>query len=451
MNLLRKFSFPLFCISQRLSLVFSLLIEDNSTKALKRLVPFISSLVFLTACSDFFEPVESTPEPTEYSYNYWLLKQTYLFEDELPQLDENGDSVQELYNKLSDPFTRYIPPSKSEATITHINTSIVPGDVGMEYEKFPQKEYPLVIYRVYPEGPAGRAGIKRYGNIMNANGVDIVGENAFEVYDSILTYSKDISLTVAYTSDTISYKLTKEDVYAPTVFLDTLNGIPIITITSFKLNTADQKNGSFGELKTYLDSTQNTTEPRLINLRNNPGGHVSHCIAMADLFIKEGILSTRTSRDLSVEGKTIYRKNSQKAKAGDSGEKGKFVLLVNKGSASCSEIFAAALQEAANIPVAGETTYGKGIGQSTWKTMDGGLAIITNWEFLTPKGNSYHKKGIVPDYPCESATLSCGIKAIQNYYGTAPLLKSRSGIFDKEPSVLRRYKFEGGSIENSNF
>lgn len=451
MNLLRKFSFPLFCISKRLSLVFSLLIEDNSTKALKRLVPFISSLVFLTACSDFFEPVESTPEPTEYSYNYWLLKQTYLFEDELPQLDENGDSVQELYNKLSDPFTRYIPPSKSEATITHINTSIVPGDVGMEYEKFPQKEYPLVIYRVYPEGPAGRAGIKRYGNIMNANGVDIVGENAFEVYDSILTYSKDISLTVAYTSDTISYNLTKEDVYAPTIFLDTLNGIPIITITSFKLNTADQKNGSFGELKTYLDSTQNTTEPRLINLRNNPGGHVSHCIAMADLFIKEGILSTRTSRDLSVEGKTIYRKNSQKAKAGDSGEKGKFVLLVNKGSASCSEIFAAALQEAANIPVAGETTYGKGIGQSTWKTMDGGLAIITNWEFLTPKGNSYHKKGVVPDYPCESATLSCGIKAIQNYYGTAPLLKSRSGIFDQEPSVLRRYKFEGGSIENSNF
>ena len=451
MNLLRKFSFPLFCISQRLSLVFSLLIEDNSTKALKRLVPFISSLVFLTACSDFFEPVESTPEPTEYSYNYWLLKQTYLFEDELPQLDENGDSVQELYNKLSDPFTRYIPPSKSEATITHINTSIVPGDVGMEYEKFPQKEYPLVIYRVYPEGPAGRAGIKRYGNIMNANGVDIVGENAFEVYDSILTYSKDISLTVAYTSDTISYNLTKEDVYAPTIFLDTLNGIPIITITSFKLNTADQKNGSFGELKTYLDSTQNTTEPRLINLRNNNGRHVSHCIAMADLFIKEGILSTRTSRDLSVEGKTNYRKNSQKAKAGDSGEKGKFVLLVNKGSASCSEIFAAALQEAANIPVAGETTYGKGIGQSTWKTMDGGLAIITNWEFLTPKGNSYHKKGVVPDYPCESATLSCGIKAIQNYYGTAPLLKSRSGIFDQEPSVLRRYKFEGGSIENSNF
>ena len=61
---------------------------------------FLFLLLFLTACSDFFHPVESTPEPTEYSYNYWLLQRTYLYEDELPQLDENGDSVQELYSKL---------------------------------------------------------------------------------------------------------------------------------------------------------------------------------------------------------------------------------------------------------------------------------------------------------------------------------------------------------------
>ena len=268
MNLLRKFSFPLFCISKRLSLVFSL---SSLVSRLSSPVISLSSLVLLTACSDFFHPVESTPEPTEYSYNYWLLQRTYLYEDELPQLDENGDSVQELYSKLSDPFTRYVPPSKSEAAITQINTSIVPGDVGMEYETFPQKEYPLVIYRVYPNGPAGRAGIKRYGNILDANGVDIVGENALGVYDSVLTYSKEITLTVAYATDTVSYNLTKEDIYAPTVFIDTLNGIPVITITHFKLNTADQKNGSYGELKAYLDSTQNTTEPRLIDLRNNPG------------------------------------------------------------------------------------------------------------------------------------------------------------------------------------
>ena len=144
---------------------------------LKNLIS-IASLAFLAGCSDFFHPVDSTPAPTEYTYNYWLLQRTYLFEDELPLLDEQGDSVSELYNKLSDPFTRYVPPAKSEDTKTHINTSIVPGDVGMEYIAFPQSEHPLVIYRVYTESPAGRAGIPRYGNILNVNSVEIVGERA---------------------------------------------------------------------------------------------------------------------------------------------------------------------------------------------------------------------------------------------------------------------------------
>ena len=250
MNLLRKFSFPLFCISKRLSLVSRL-----------------TSLALLAACSDFFEPVDSTPAPTEYSFNYWLLQKTYLFEDELPLLDEQGDSVNELYNKLSDPYTRYVPPSKSEAAISHINTSIVPGDVGMEYTQFNQMEHPLVIYRVYPESPAGRAGIPRYGNILNVNGVEITGDRAFNIYDSVLTQNKEISITVAYAGDTNTYELTKEDVYAPTVFVDTLNGIEIITITGFKLNTVDKKNGTLGELTTYLESTRNSTAPRLIDGR----------------------------------------------------------------------------------------------------------------------------------------------------------------------------------------
>lgn len=373
--------------------------------------------LFLAGCSDFLEPVKSTPEPTEYSYNYWLLQRTYLFEDELPQLDENGDSISELYSKLSDRFTRYVPPSKSEETTTHINTSIVPGDVGMEYSLIPEAEHPLIISRVYAESPAGRAKVPRYGNILSVNGVEITGDEAYATYDSVLTYSKDISMAVAYLGDTTLYEMTKEDVYAPTVFVDTLNETIIITITGFKLNTVDKENGTLGELKAYLDSTQSYLQPRLIDLRNNPGGHVSLCTAMADLFIESGNISTRSWRAFAPDGEPTHRTETEVAQSGDAGEKGKFVALVNKNSASCAEIFAAAIQEGADIPIAGTATYGKGIGQSTWKTPAGGLAIITNLEFLTPKGNSYHKIGISPDYTCESATFQCGLDAIQKFYG----------------------------------
>ena len=442
------------CLCCRTSNVIASRRRSNPFLIVKRFISHFSFhfthftfLIALTACSEFFEPVDSTPAPTEYSYNYWLLQRTYLFEDELPLLDENGDSVQELYSKLSDPFTRYVLPSKSEATITQINTSVVPGDVGLECYLISERQYPVVIYRVYPNGPAGLAGVPKYGNILNVNGTEITGPRAQDLYDSVLRYSKDISMRVAFLDDTTLYEMSKEDVYAPTVFLDTAAGnIPVITITGFKLTTADQKNGTLGELKTYLDSTRNTTEPRLIDLRNNPGGHVKHCIAMADLFIKSGVVSSRTWRIFSGDGSPVRKSFSEMATPGHSGEDKKFVLLVNKNTASCAEIFAAALQEGADIPIAGQTTYGKGIGQSTWKTMSGGLAIITNLEFLTPKGNSYNKKGLQPDYPCENASLLCGLEAVQKYYGKSSLEKSRDTLFAEEYAVLRRTNDIGGAF-----
>lgn len=416
---------------------------------LKKLIS-IASLAFLAACSDFFEPVDSTPAPTEYSYNYWLLQRYYLFENELPLLDENGDSVTELYTKLSDPYTRYIPPAKSEATKTQMNTSIVSGDVGMEYTIFVGAEHPLVISRVYRESPAGKAGIPRHGNILSVNGIEITGAGAMATYDSILLYNKTLSMKIAYLGDTTIYDLTKEDVYAPTVFLDTFGGIETITIKSFKLNTVDQKNGTLGELKTYLDSTRNMTAPRIIDLRNNPGGHVNHCTEMADLFIEKGPVSIRSWRSINGDGTPVYRKEIVNAKAGDAGEKKKFVVLVNKVSASCSEIFTAALQEGAKIPVAGDTTFGKGIGQTTINTMAGGLAIITNLEFLTPEGNSYHKKGIIPNYVCDSPSISCGLEAIQKYYGKAATQKN---LTDNLESHLNRTlnNFDGGAFIEEKF
>ena len=199
-------------------------------------------------------------------------------------------------------------------------------------------------------------------------------------------------------------------------------------------------------MKTYLESTRNTDKPRLIDLRNNPGGHVVHCTAMADLFIEKGPVSIRTSRGAAGDGTPTYTTQTIIAKSGDAGEKKNFVVLVNKNSASCAEIFAAAISEGADIKVAGDTTYGKGIGQSTWKTMNGGLAIITNLEFLTPKGNSYHKKGIVPDYVCEPATLPCGLEAIQKYYGKSVTKTAFPDYFTDITALRPQNIFDGGAI-----
>lgn len=408
-------------------------------------IMFAVLLLSILGCSDFMHPVKSTPEPTEYSFNYWLLQRQYLYEEELSNLPEEGDSVQILYKTLKDPYTIYIPPSKSEAAVISSTTSMIEGDVGMRYETNNNLDHPISISRVYPQGPAGKARIPRHGRIIKANDIELTGENAKATYDSIINYSKKVNLLIAYQGDTTFYKLEKETVYAPTVFVDTLYedkdkgcpGIVFVSIEAFKIVTADQDSGTYGELKSYLDSTTSDKRVRVLDLRNNPGGHISQCIDMADLFAKEGTLSSRRWRSITADGGSDFFKLSQQAKAGDPGESGKFLILANRGSASCAEIFIAAVTETTNIPFVGGTTYGKGIGQTMFYTYANGLAKITDLEFLTPKGNSYHGTGIIPKYECEDAIdADCAAKMAHKIYGV------RIPKQDKNVLAKRQYEQE---------
>ena len=423
--------------------------------AMSVLIPI---LLFLTACSDFISPVKSTPEPTEYSFNYWLLQRQYLYEDELSNLAEDGDSVQTLYNTLKDPYTTYTPPSKSEIVGQQIRTSIIiGGDIGLRYSNHTEKDHPIYISRVYPKGPAGRANVPKNGNIISVNDYELIGANAKAIYDSIVSTNKNIDLRIAYKGDTTLYKLVKETIYAPTIFVDTLfsdtaNGYPglvFINIEIFKDTTEDRKNGSLGELKAYLDSTASDNRVRVLDLRGNPGGSVKQCINMADLFVKEGNLSTNIWRSMDENGVSKKYSRTYKAKAGDPGEHGHYLILANGGSASCAEIFIAAVTETTNIPFVGTKTYGKGIGQTSFYTYAGGLAKITDREFLTPRDKSYHIEGIHPKYVCQGTVYEyCAAIVANKLYGVK--IPTQDGSLAKsapdslENSVL---DFEGGSIE----
>ena len=427
------------------------------------LVSRLSSLVctfLLAACSDFIHPVNSTPEPTEYSFNYWLLQSLYLYEDELPDLPKDGDSVQLLYNPLTDPYTYYTPPGKeSEDKSTKTNTSkIIGGDVGMRYYNITGIEYPIYIARVYPKSPAGRAGIPRYGNILSVNGIELKGEHAKATYDSTLTFNKNIDLLIAYKGDTTLYKLQKEEVFAPTIFVDTLfenaskgyPGIVFIRIEGFKPETADPDSGTYGELKDYLISTKKDKRVRVLDLRNNPGGHVFQSTRMADLFVSKGTLSTKKMRSLTADGGSVNSISTTVAKAGDIGESGKYIILANRASASASEIFIAAVTELTDIPMVGTRTFGKGIGQSQIWTYERGLATITSLEFKTPKGTSYHGKGISPKYECERGIVNdtCAALVANKIYGVKIPKQEKSALAKHFTETTDDIKeFEGGAIE----
>lgn len=409
-----------------------------------RLIRFcLLCVVSLTISSCILDnPVSEESEPSEFEYNYWLLSHWYLYPEEIQDISDYGKNTSTLYKSLSDPYTQYIPPSISDETSDILNTSVVTGDIGLEILLNTNSEYPLFIYRVYPSSPASKAGIKRYSTITSINGIELKSTDAYSIYQKELSTNKNITLTVLKENEIFSFSLTKANIYTPTVFLDTINGVLFITIKTFKPNTLDSVNGSFGELRSILEQTKDASL-RVLDLRDNLGGHLNQCINMADLFVSKGILSSHNSMQVNADGETYLKKTISFANEGDVGEQGDFLFFVNKNTASCAEIFTAAVTENRSFLIIGEKTYGKGVGQNTWKTKENGLAIITSMVFETPNGFVYNEHGIKPDILCDKADYNCLFDYLQN--GSSLLTKKKNAFWDSfiKPTSSQKYSFSG--------
>jgi len=130
----------------------------------------------------------------------------------------------------------------------------------------------------------------------------------------------------------------------------------------------------------------------VLDLRNNPGGYFDTSIEMASDFVKSGVVVSQKSKYSSKD-----YKSSGKARLADIPT----VLLVNKGSASASEIVAGALRDDLGIKLVGEKTFGKGTVQDRRELSNGGGLHITVGRWLTPAGNWIHDDGIEVDLEVE--------------------------------------------------
>jgi carboxyl-terminal processing protease len=128
----------------------------------------------------------------------------------------------------------------------------------------------------------------------------------------------------------------------------------------------------------------------VIDLRNNPGGVLDAAVQIADDFLDHGTI-------VSAEGRTNEARFRMEAKPGDISNGATLVLLVNGGSASASEILAAALHDNHRATLIGRRTYGKGSVQTIMPLSDGQALKITTSRYFTPSGASINGIGIVPD------------------------------------------------------
>jgi C-terminal processing protease CtpA/Prc len=337
--------------------------------------------------------------------------------------------VDSMYSSLKDYFrghryTRYYPPDTSEKVLDNIQNSSRYYSFGFERALISNTDT-LYVKAVYPISPAARAGLKKYDKLLFANDVSITGNTAslYQKTDSL--FAASTTFKVLRGEDILTLPaMRKEEVPEPTVYLDSLNGIPLITITEFTIRTNDPE-GTRAEFKKILQQIR-SAKTAIIDVRSNPGGNIEHCTAMAAELAPR--LNSKLVYDVqhyhdekrgNVVDTVIYFARDFLKSVGD-GASIKWIIIQNQWSASCAERFAAAVKASRpETVIIGQSSYGKGIGQTYGKTYLGGLAYITCIQTYYPDGRTFHDVGVAPDVQTpegdRDALRYAAIEAAQNF------------------------------------
>ena len=247
----------------------------------------------------------------------------------------------------------------------------------------------VVVSQVITDSPAAHAGLQVGDVVESIDGVAIDSHN-LDRATSVLRgeTGTPVSIGVRRNDESLAISMQRSRVELASVHSEALApGVGYLRISSFTDATAAEFSRQLAALR------QDPARPLtglVIDLRNNPGGVLEAAVDIADALLENGVI-------VSADGRTAEARFIDRASPGDASGGAAITMLVNGGSASASEILAAALHDNARALLVGRRTYGKGSVQ-TIMPLSGGRALkLTTSRYYTPAGVSLDHNGIVPD------------------------------------------------------
>ena len=292
-------------------------------------------------------------------------------------------AIQGMINSLDDPYTAFVEPKAA---------AVQAEDASGEYEGIGayvdlDEEGKLMVVEPFEGSPAEEAGLLPGDRIIAVDGESIVGLTLYEAIGLVRgPAGTDVTLLVEREGEPEPFEVTVTRAHfeieiTQVEMLD--EGIGYIRLREFAATARDKVEEGLEQLL--------AEEPRgiILDLRYNPGGWLDQAVGVSDLFLDEKVILTQRWKDGSEE---VFH-----AKDGDIGEDIPLVVLVDRGSASASEIVAGALQDHERAILIGETTFGKGAVQLVYNLSDGSQLIVTSARWFTPNNQPIHGVGLTPD------------------------------------------------------
>ncbi len=296
-----------------------------------------------------------------------------------------GKNLDELLKSL-DPHSLYHPPEEYKKMQQEMSGEY--GGLGLTAE-FDKERSLIKIASPTDNTPASRAGIQKGDIITHLNGKSIQGTDLKEAAKIMRGEpGTKITLTIKRDSKELDVTITRAIIKIPSVESRIIgNDIGYIQIKTFNNKDVDASLGK--EIKKVQAEMGNRVKGYIIDLRNNPGGHLNQSMKIADRFLNQGVI-------VSV-GTGSPNDKEHIATQGDITNGKPVIILTNGGSASASEVVAGALQDHGRALILGTQTYGKGSVQLIYELRNGGAIRLTTKHYFTPSKDSIQGVGITPD------------------------------------------------------
>ncbi len=293
--------------------------------------------------------------------------------------------IRGMFLSLEDPYSVYYTEEEYNSFMELNEGSY--GGLGITIT--PSKDGFITVVGTFEDTPASRAGIKMDDKIIKVNGEPYPADKM----DIAISKMKgepgtSVNITILRGEEEIEMNLERAQIVIKSVKSEVLKDNP--KIGYIRISSFDQK--VYDEFKKHYEKLLDEgIEGFVLDLRGNPGGSLMECVEVSDYILgKQRIVSTKGRSG----GENVFDSDSSKVEL-------PFVVLIDGGSASASEILSAAIKDGKAAKLVGTKTFGKGVVQTVIPLSDGSGFKFTTSEYFTPSGKNIHEKGIEPDVEVE--------------------------------------------------
>jgi carboxyl-terminal processing protease len=322
-----------------------------------------------------------------------VLQEDFVLPDNVKSDILQKGAIDGAIQSLNDSHTVYITPEDYKNGIDLISGTF--EGIGANVDQDPTTRE-IIITAPFRGSPAEKAGVLAGDVILTVDGQSTEGWSTADAVKAIRgPAGTNVTVGVRHLDGThVDITITRATVAVPTVFSDEVkdkdgNVVPDLGYIQIQQFT-DQ---TVPDLRDAIDQFKSKGYKGLVlDLRNNPGGGLDATVKVADMFLDKGIVLTSVDRD---GNKTEY--DSQGGVDLDV----PMVVLVNKNSASGSEVLSGALQDRGRAKLIGTQTFGKGSVNHLRQLSNGGALYVTIARWLTPNGTLIEGVGLTPDIHLE--------------------------------------------------